>query len=41
MSWLDGILQKLTTLEQEDAAIQLYDELALDLVENPEFWLII
>ena len=24
-------------MEQEDAAIQLYDELALDLVENPEF----
>lgn len=32
-----NIAKAYQTLEQEDAAIQLYDELALDLVENPEF----
>lgn len=32
-----NIAKAYQALEQEDAAIQLYDELALDLVENPEF----
>ena len=32
-----NIAKAYQALEQEDVAIQLYDELALDLVENPEF----
>ncbi|HEM3689459.1 TPA: tetratricopeptide repeat protein [Streptococcus suis] len=32
-----NIAKAYQALEQEDAAIQLYDELALDLVGNPEF----
>lgn len=32
-----NIAKAYQALEQEDAAIQLYDELVLDLVENPEF----